>query len=116
MATELFWYTNAGHNNGLLTNSEATHEEDLDGLDKLSITSKQRPTKTDKLVWQDNAHIWHEHIVDNVADEHEGSVNVRIECINSIAQLAGVEASGGKAKRTLPLSLPHGYHPSSNFT
>lgn len=95
MAATIFRYDNAGHALGILPYDSATHDEALDGTDKLTVVSEISPTKRDRLVWQDDGGYWHEHMVDSTKRKH-GANGARTEstCSNSINELYGVIAPG----------------------
>lgn len=90
MDATIFRYDNAGHALGILPYDSATHDEALDGTDKLTVVSEVSPTKRDRLVWQDDGGIWHEHMVDSTKRKH-GANSARTEstCSNSINELYG---------------------------
>lgn len=93
MDTVIYRYTNSGRNLGQLKYDAATHEEDLDGTDKLSVTSTTDLDKRDKLVWQDASGDWHEHMVDHTERTRSGGgARTQSECSNSISELFGVMA------------------------
>lgn len=99
MAASIFRFTNGGEALGMLKYEEAVHEEDLDGTDKLVVTSQATPAKRDRLVWQDNSGLWHEHMVDTTVKKHaEKRPRTESTCSNSISELYGVIASGTKFK------------------
>lgn len=95
MAATIFRYDNAGNALGILPYDSATHDEALDGTDKLTVVSEVSPTKRDRLVWQDDGGFWHEHMVDSTKRKH-GANGARTEstCSNSINELYGVIAPG----------------------
>lgn len=102
MATSIFRFTNSGEALGMLKYDEAVHEEDLDGTDKLTVTSQVTPAKRDRLVWRDNSGAWHEHMVDTTVKKHgENRPRTESTCSNSISELYGVIASGTKLKGTV---------------
>lgn len=99
MAASIFRFTNGGEALGMLKYEEAVHEEDLDGTDKLVVTSQATPAKRDRLLWQDNSGTWHEHMVDTTVKKHaEKRPRTESTCSNSISELYGVIASGTKFK------------------
>ena len=90
---QIFRYRNNGDSVGAYDIYAGTHEESLDGTDKLEVTSRVCPRKNDRMVWQDNTGVWHEHIVDTTERTHsDGIPSVKSTCLNSIAELAGVPA------------------------
>ena len=90
---QIFRYRNNGEAVGAYEIYAGTHEESLDGTDKLEVTGRVCPRKNDRLVWQDNTGAWHEHIVDATERTHSGGIpTVKSTCLNSIAELAGVQA------------------------
>lgn len=91
MGATIWWYANDGSPKGVLPYDDAVHEEDVDGTDRLTVVCRKRPSKRDKLVWQDNVGKWHEHMVDHTTEDHSGHDRVTVECLNSIAELIGVE-------------------------
>lgn len=93
--TPIFHYYNDGTRLGMVKYDSAVHEEDLNGSDKLTITSEQLLWKRDRLLWQDSSGEWHEHIVDHSMGGHHGKRQVVThECSNSISELFGVECQG----------------------
>ena len=95
MAATIFWYDNAGNGLGTLPYDGATHDEALDGTDKLTVTSRVNPAKRDKLVWMDDGGAYHEHIVDATRRTHAGKgARTEITCSNSVSELFGVLAQG----------------------
>lgn len=102
MDTIIYRYAPNGKPKGALAYISAVHEEDLDGSDKLTVLSDREPAKHERLVWQDNAGYWHEHIVDGAVDSSKGK-NLRFEstCSNSISELFGVRASGTSSRNTV---------------
>ena len=88
MALIITRFTRFGANLGTLHVTEATHVEDLDGTDELTVTCKEDLSKGDYLVWRDQQGNWREHIVDvpeRWRDE-DGTVYTTALCINSIAE------------------------------
>lgn len=69
----------------------ATHEEDLDGTDTLTITTFDFVEKGDRLVWRDLSGQWHEHVVDSVQRIHDsnGRSISNVTAINSICETLG---------------------------
>lgn len=91
MAATIFRYDNAGRTIGILPYDSATHTEALDGTDKLVVVSEDSPTKRDRLVWQDESGLWHEHMVDATRRTHgAGGARTESTCSNSINELYGV--------------------------
>lgn len=91
----IFRYANDGTNLGVLKYDEAIHEEDLDGTDKLTVTSVANTMKRDRLVWLDAGGAWHEHMVDSTRRVHAGKgARTESTCSNSISELYGVIAQG----------------------
>lgn len=68
---------------------EAVHSDELNGEDSLTLTT---PTcdlsKGDRIVWRDKFGEWHEHIVNDIKDEHaDGALLSVVYCENSLAEL-----------------------------
>lgn len=106
MDAVIYWYTNAGTSKGVLTYDEGVHEEDLDNTDMLTLTTECLPSKRDRLVWQDAAGTWHEHMVDSTKRSHRDSrPRTIVQCSNSIAELYGVRARGSVATTTVQAHL-----------
>lgn len=68
---------------------EAIHSDELNGEDSLTLTT---PTcdlsKGDRIVWRDRFGVWHEHIVNDIRDEHrDGALTSVVYCENSIAEM-----------------------------
>lgn len=100
MSTQILWYDEQENQKGVLTYDNAVHEEDLDGADKLTVVTRRNAAKRDRLVWQDNAGYWHEHIVDEISTTHSGGAKRHtLTCSNSISELFRIEAPGTKAKK-----------------
>ena len=94
---QIFRYRNNGDAVGAYEIYAGTHEESLDGTDKLEVTGRVCPRKNDRMVWKDNTGVWHEHIVDTTERTHSGGIpSVKSTCLNSIAELAGVPADKEK--------------------
>lgn len=99
MAATIFRYDNKGTNLGVLPYDTATHEEALDGTDKLTAVTTANPSKRDRLVWQDDGGVWHEHMVDSVKRTHAGKgARAEVVCSNSISELYGTIANGTKIR------------------
>ena len=95
MDTVIYRYDNAGKALGELVYDSATHDEDLDGRDKLSVRCRQNVAKMQRLVWRDNAGVWHEHVIDSwTRTRNGGRPRTDVECSNSISELFGLQASG----------------------
>lgn len=89
--TTIFRYDNLGNSLGVLDYDEATHEEDLDGLDTLTVKCRDAIGKRERLVWKDNGGYWHEHIVDSTVRDHgRNRARTTAKCSNSINELYGV--------------------------
>lgn len=100
MSTQILWYDEQERPKGVLAYDSAVHEEDLDGADKLTVVTRRNAAKRDRLVWQDNAGYWHEHIVDEISTTHKGGAKRHtLTCSNSISELFRIEAPGTKAKK-----------------
>ena len=100
MSAQILWYDEQEVQKGVLTYESAVHEEDLDGADKLTVVTRRNVAKRDRLVWQDNAGYWHEHIVDEISTTHSGGAKRHtLTCSNSISELFRIEAPGTKAKK-----------------
>lgn len=95
MAVDIWRFSNDGKSLGPLHYDSATHEEDLDGTDKLTVITRQDPQKRERLVWKDASGRWHEHMVDNTRRTHS-TAKPRTEavCSNSVAELFGAYTSG----------------------
>ncbi len=68
---------------------KALHTDELNGEDSLTLTT---PTcdlsKGDRIVWRDKFGEWHEHIVNDIKDEHaDGALLSVVYCENSLAEL-----------------------------
>lgn len=76
---------------GRVTVYEATHEENLEGTDTLTLVCAEELAKGERIVWQDRKSVWHEHIVDEPTRTHDANGNplTTAVCINSIAELWG---------------------------
>ncbi len=106
MAATIFWYDNSGNSKGILSYDDAVHEEDLDGSDMLTVTTRQLPYKRDRLLWQDSAGVWREQMVDETVREHKNARPRTVaKCSNSISELYGVLAEGTKDKTTVQAHL-----------
>ena len=94
-STMIYRCSNAGENLGALPYESAIHDEDLSGADRLTVKTFASISKRDRLVWQDNAGDWHEHMADNPKRSHSGGRAVTTcDCSNSISELYGVIANG----------------------
>lgn len=99
MAATIFRYDNAGNSLGTLPYDTATHDEALDGTDKLTVVSEISPTKRDRLVWQDDGGAWHEHLVDTAKRTHaDKGARTESLCSNSISELYGLIANGTRIR------------------
>ncbi|MBR2681421.1 MAG: phage tail protein [Exiguobacterium sp.] len=91
----IYRYAPNGQSLGIVRYDTATHEEDLDGTDKLTVKCRQFVQECDRLIWQDNGGHWREHIVDQVDTDHKGGVPVyTLTCSNSLNELYGKIANG----------------------
>ena len=77
MATPtLYWFDRWDDRIGVLpVVGGVTHEEDLDGTDKLDFVSTVVPTKGDRLVWRDGD-MWREHLVACTVESDPGLCTV----------------------------------------
>jgi len=108
MEAVIYRYTNAGESLGVLAYDAATHEEDLDNSDMLTVTASEEPSKRDRLVWQDAGGVWHEHMVDSAKRVHSnGRPKSEITCSNSICELFGTPAAGTKLTGSVQALLAH---------
>jgi len=102
MDTPIFRFDNTGKSLGMVKYESATHEEDLDGTDKLTIVCTSDLNKRDKLVWKDASDEWHEHMVDSTERSRSGGKpKTTATCSNSISELFGIIAGGTKIKRNV---------------
>ena len=83
----IYWFSNDMVRKGILRYDSATHEEGLDGTDKLTVVGQDCPLKCDRLVWRDPSGTWHEHMVDSTRGEH--GARFTSTCSNSIGELFG---------------------------
>lgn len=106
--TPIYRYSPSGQSLGMLAYDTATHDEDLNGSDKLTVKCRSSVGYNERLLWQDNGGRWREHIVDDVVLTHSGGrPRFELTCSNSISELFGVIASGthvaGGTKHVLSL-------------
>lgn len=68
----------------------ATWTEELGGEDTLAVSTSTPMAKGDRVVWLDAQGLWHEHVVSEVAQSHDGGDPVySATCENSISELFG---------------------------
>ena len=81
-----------GHTIGVVRAIDATHDDQTNGADTLTVRCYGRLDKYDMILWQDVAGAWHEHMVDSVRETHDSGSNPVCEatCINSINLLYDV--------------------------
>lgn len=70
---------------------KAVHADEVNGEDSLTlVTPTCQLGKGDRVVWRDKFGTWHEHIVNDVRDEHEGGrMTSTAYCENSMAEMFG---------------------------
>lgn len=99
---QVFRYYNNGDYHDVVSYTSATHEEGLDGTDKLTITCKEAMRKRAHLLWQDELHKWHEHIVvSSVRKHNRRKVEKTYVCSNSVDELYLTLAEGTVLKGTV---------------
>ena len=73
----------------------ATHAEELNGTDELTVRTHANLAKGDRIVWRDETGTWHEHIVDSLDRARDGGKPItEATCINSFAETHGLLCSG----------------------
>lgn len=88
--TRFTTYDRWGNQTGTLRDIiDAKHDDPLDALDTLTV---DLPTcdlaKGDRVVWRDRFGDWHEHVVSDIRDVHEGGrVFSEVYCENSMAEM-----------------------------
>lgn len=81
-----------GHTLGIVQAIEATHDDQTNGADTLTVTCYGTLDKYDMILWRDVAGDWHEHMVDSVRETHDmvGKPITTATCLNSINLLYDV--------------------------
>lgn len=92
---QIFRYSRAGEQLGVLPYVSAMHAEELDGTDELTVSTHSDLSKGDRLVWRDSGGAWHEHMVDSIERSRDGGRPLtEATCINSFAETYGLLCSG----------------------
>lgn len=74
-----------GYQQDLIGIDEAVHTQEINGTEQLEITVPVALSKGDRILWNDG--IWHEHVVNEDDQTHEGSQTLSYVCEESIQWL-----------------------------